>query len=167
MRKPVAVAGTATFFFLAPGIVAGAVPWWLVGWELRPPLAGWAPLRAGGLALLAASLPVLAHAFARFALEGAGTPAPVAPTARLVVGGLYRHVRNPMYLAVVGAILGQALLLGQTVLLAYAALVAALTGSFARFVEEPMLRRRFGAEYEAYRSAVPAWWPRWRPWSPR
>jgi protein-S-isoprenylcysteine O-methyltransferase Ste14 len=100
----------------------------------------------------------------RFVIEGAGTPAPVAPTEQLVVGGIYRYVRNPMYLAVVSAIVGQALMLGQLVLLPYAAAVAVATGSFARWYEEPALRRRFGAAYEAYRQAVPAWWPRRRPW---
>jgi len=74
------------------------------------------------LLLVVAGGIVLVQAFARFVREGAGTPAPVAPTERLVVGGLYRYVRNPMYLAVAATIVGQALLLGSAVLLAYAAL---------------------------------------------
>lgn len=69
-----------------------------------------------------------------------------------------------MYLAVVGAIVGQALIFGSGALAGYAAVVAAATASFARWYEEPALRRRFGADYEAYRRAVPAWWPRRRPW---
>src|SRR5215467_7357831 len=73
--------------------------------------------------VLAPGVVVLIHAFARFILEGIGTPAPVAPTERLVVGGLYRYVRNPMYLAVVACIVGQALALGQPALLLYAVLV--------------------------------------------
>ena len=77
-----------------------------------------------GALLVAAGAGVLVHAFVRFVVEGLGTPAPVAPTERLVVGGLYRHVRNPMYLAVVAAIAGQALLLWQAVLVPYAAIVA-------------------------------------------
>ncbi len=72
----------------------------------------------GAVVLVARRRAVLLHAFARFVREGVGTPAPVAPTAHLVVGGLYRHVRNPMYVAVVGAVVGQALLLGQFGLLA-------------------------------------------------
>jgi len=109
---------------------------------------------------------VLVDAFMRFVMEGLGTPAPVAPTERLVVGGLYRYVRNPMYLAVMGAIAGQALLLGQLGLLLYAALVGVVTAAFVRLYEEPALREQFGAEYEDYRSAVPGWWPRRRPWAP-
>jgi protein-S-isoprenylcysteine O-methyltransferase Ste14 len=82
-----------------------------------------------------------------------------------VVGGVYRYLRNPMYVAVVAAILGQALLLGQGVLLWYAGGIALLQAAFVRFYEEPGLRRRYGAEYDAYRRAVPGWWPRLRPWS--
>jgi protein-S-isoprenylcysteine O-methyltransferase Ste14 len=99
-------------------------------------------------------------------VEGFGTPAPVAAPERLVVGGVYRYVRNPMYVAVLAAIFGQALLLGQLGLLLYAAAVWLITAAFVRFYEEPTLTRRFGADYEAYRRAVPAWWPRLRPWKP-
>src|SRR5919108_2873672 len=101
MRRPAAAAGSALFFAAAPGVVAGLVPWWLTGWRVRGPLAHWAPVRLAGLILLVLGAIVLVRAFARFAVEGRGTPAPVAPTERLVIGGLYRHVRNPMYLAVV------------------------------------------------------------------
>lgn len=90
----------------------------------------------------------------------------MAPTARLVVGGLYRHVRNPMYAAVEAAILGQALLLGRSVLLVYGAVIGVALWAFVRLYEEPTLARRYGEEYEAYRRAVPAWWPRRRPWRP-
>jgi protein-S-isoprenylcysteine O-methyltransferase Ste14 len=166
MRRAMAAAGSAVFFVLAPGVVAGLVPWWLTGWQVRQRLLSWAPLRAAGAVLIAAGAAVLVHAFARFAVEGIGTPAPVAPTERLVVGGLYRFVRNPMYLAVVATIVGQALALGQPELLWYAAAVGAATGAFVRWYEEPTLRRQFGAQYEAYRRAVPAWWPRLRPWEP-
>jgi protein-S-isoprenylcysteine O-methyltransferase Ste14 len=131
---------------------------------MREPLAYWAPLRVAGAVLLAGGALVLVQAFARFVIEGAGTPAPVAPTEHLVVGGLYRYVRNPMYIAVAATIVGQALVLGQPVLLLYAAGVLAATVAFVRWYEEPSLRRRFGNEYEAYRRAVPAWRPRRHPW---
>ena len=166
-RKARAAAGTLVFLVIAPGVVAGLVPWWLTGWRLREPLPYWLPLRVVGLLLVVAGLVVLLQAFARFVVEGLGTPAPVAPTERLVVGGLYRYVRNPMYIAVAATIVGQALALGQLVLLLYAALFASAVAAFVHWYEEPTLRRRFGEEYEAYRHAVPAWRPRRQPWDAR
>jgi protein-S-isoprenylcysteine O-methyltransferase Ste14 len=120
-----------------------------------------------GVILLAAGLFALVQAFVRFVVEGLGTPAPIAAPERLVVGGLYRYVRNPMYVAVLSVIVGQALILGQLVLLPYAAAFWVITAAFVRWYEEPALTRRFGADYEAYRRAVPAWRPRLRPWEPR
>jgi len=165
MRRSTAAAGSALFFAAAPGVVAGLIPWWLTRWRVRGPLAAWAPVRIAGLITLILGAIVLVQAFARFAAEGHGTPAPVAPAGRLVTGGLYRYVRNPMYLAVAAAITGQALALGQPVLLSYAAAVWIATAAFARWYEEPALARQFGAEYEAYRRAVPAWRPRTRPFN--
>jgi protein-S-isoprenylcysteine O-methyltransferase Ste14 len=164
MRKSVAAAGAATFFALAPGVVAGAGPWWITGWTMGTSLPGALALRAIGGVLIVAGAIVLVHAFARFVTEGLGTPAPVAPTAHLVVGGLYRHVRNPMYLGVLAAIIGQALLLRQASLIGYAAVVGIAFALFVRGYEEPVLAERYGAEYESYRRAVPGWWPRVRPW---
>jgi len=123
-----------------------------------------APVRVLGTALLAAGLIAVIQAFSRFVVEGLGTPMPVAAPDRLIVGGPYRHVHNPMYVAVLTVIVGQALLLGRPSLLLYAAALWLIIASFVRFYEEPELGRRFGAQYEAYRRAVPAWWPRLRPW---
>src|SRR5690348_2846488 len=164
MRTPTAAAGSALFFAVAPGVVAGLIPWWLTGWRVHGTLSHWTPVRIAGLVMLVLGAIVLVQAFARFAAEGHGTPAPVAPTERLVIGGLYRHVRNPMYLAVVAAITGQALGLNQPVLLGYAAAVWVTVASFVRWYEEPTLARQFGEQYQSYRRAVPAWWPRIRPW---
>ena len=159
MSRARAAAGTLAFFVLAPGVVAGLVPWLLTRWEAADP-PWWTPVRAVGAVLLVAGAAVLVHAFVRFVREGVGTPAPVAPTSHLVVGGLYRYVRNPMYLAVAATILGQALVLGRPVLLLYAVAVTLACAGFVRWYEEPALARRFGAEYEAYRRTVPGWWPR-------
>src|SRR5439155_13300804 len=106
------VIGSAAFFLAAPGIVAGVVPWWLSRWHVRGS-AWWLPARVIGSALAVVGLVVLVRAFARFVSEGRGTPAPVAPTETLVIGGEYRHVRNPMYVAVEALILGQGLLFGS------------------------------------------------------
>jgi protein-S-isoprenylcysteine O-methyltransferase Ste14 len=166
MRTTAAALGSTVFFAVAPGVVAGVVPWALTGWEAGD-APGWLwPVRAAGAVLLAGCAVVLVQAFVRFVREGRGTPAPVAPTERLVVGGLYRHVRNPMYVAVVGAILGQAALLARPVLLAYAVVAGAGMAAFVRWHEEPVLAARYGEQYAAYRRAVPGWVPRLRPWRP-
>jgi protein-S-isoprenylcysteine O-methyltransferase Ste14 len=159
-----AAAGSVVFLVVAPGVVAGLVPWLLTGWEAHD---WWPPLRVLGALLIGAGLAVLLEAFVRFVVEGIGTPAPVAPTERLVVGGAYRYVRNPMYLAVAALIIGQAFLLGRAVLLVYAGVFAATVAAFVHGYEEPVLARRFGSDYDAYRRAVPAWRPRLRPWEPR
>jgi protein-S-isoprenylcysteine O-methyltransferase Ste14 len=158
-----AAAGSLVFLVVAPGVVAALVPWLLTGWDAHDPSL---PAAIAGWALVAAGTAVLLSAFARFVVEGVGTPAPVAPTERLVVGGLYRFVRNPMYLAVAAVIVGQGLALGRPVLAAYAALFGVAVWTFVRLYEEPTLTRRFGSDYEAYRRAVPGWWPRLRPWRP-
>jgi protein-S-isoprenylcysteine O-methyltransferase Ste14 len=157
MGRPRAAAGTLLFLVVAPGVVGGLVPWLLTDWEPATPprwlqLIGWIMVASGAAALLAS--------FGRFVFEGVGTPAPVAPTDKLVVGGLYRYVRNPMYLAVAAVILGQAGVLGRWVLVAYAAVFGATVWSFVHWYEEPALRRRFGTDYEAYLRTVPGWWPR-------
>jgi protein-S-isoprenylcysteine O-methyltransferase Ste14 len=161
-----AAAGSLLFFVVAPGVVAGLLPWWLTGWRAGELGSFWLPVRVLGAVLLLVGVVVLVHAFVRFVLEGHGTPAPVAPTERLVVGGLYRYVRNPMYVAVLAVILGQAVLLGRPVLVLYAVVVFVAVASFVRWYEEPTLAERFGRDYERYRAAVPAWWPRLRPWRP-
>ena len=156
--------GSGVFFVLAPGVVAGLVPWLISGWQLREPMSPFAIARmvAGGL-LLVAGVVVLVRAFARFAIEGRGTPAPVAPTEHLVIGGDYRFVRNPMYLAVVASVLGQALVFGSVALLLYAVAIWGITAAFVRWYEEPVLLERYGDEYQRYRHAVRAWLPRLRP----
>ena len=159
-----AAIGSVIFLVLAPGVVAGLVPWLLTRWEVEQPIPYWLPFRVVGAVLLVAGVVVLVDAFMRFVKEGLGTPAPVAPTEHLVVGGLYRYVRNPMYLAVSSIIFGQALLLGQLVLIPYAALFGLTVSAFVRWYEEPTLEQQFGADYDEYRRAVPAWWPRRTPW---
>jgi protein-S-isoprenylcysteine O-methyltransferase Ste14 len=161
------VIGSIVFLGLAPGIVAGWIPYTLSRWEMGPPFFGFPASRWLGGIMLVASTAVLLDSFARFALEGRGTPAPIAPTDSLVVSGLYRYVRNPMYVAVVGAIAGQALLCANRALLAYAAVIGALFHLFVLGYEEPTLRRQFGASYERYRRNVRRWWPRLGPWDAR
>ncbi|WP_405865306.1 MULTISPECIES: methyltransferase family protein [unclassified Streptomyces] len=161
MRKEAAALGSTLFLLVAPGTVVVLLPWWLTGWRSGD---WWPLLRALGLIPLTVGAVVLLSAYVRFVVEGLGTPAPVAPPEHLVVGGLYRYVRNPMYVAVVAAIGGQGLLLARPVVFGYAACAGVAMGAFATWYEVPALTRRFGAEYTRYRRAVRGWWPRLTPW---
>jgi len=153
--------GTLVFLVLTPGVVAGLVPSLITGW--RDPRTGW-PATVAVVAVSGGVL-VLLDAFARFA-RADGTPSPTMPTGHLVVVGPYRYVRNPMYLAVLTIILGQALLFGSLGVLVYAGVVLLAVATFVRGYEEPTLELDFGDEYREYRRSVRGWIPRVRPWSP-
>ena len=157
---------TVLFFFVAPGTIVGLVPYLLTRWEPHNWYAATIAARIAGGVLLATGLAALLECFRRFVVEGRGTPAPVVAPERLVVHGLYRHVRNPMYVALLGILTGQALLLGRFVVLGYALVLWLAFHVFVTLYEEPTLRDTFGASYETYRSAVPRWWPRLTPWRP-
>jgi protein-S-isoprenylcysteine O-methyltransferase Ste14 len=160
MRATGAVVGSALFFIIAPFMVGFVVPWWIAGWRIGNTI--WL---AGGVFLVLAGLVPLIESFARFAVVGLGTPAPVAPTKHLVVSGFYRYVRNPMYLGVILIIVGNGLILGNPAVFAYAALIALGFALFVLGYEEPTLKRQFGAEYERFCRHVPRWIPRLTPWS--
>ncbi len=164
MRRVFAVLGSALFFVVAPVTVAGLVPWSISRWRFEAPLMRWLPLRVLGALLVVAGALILLDSFARFALQGLGTPAPVFPTRHLVVTGLYRYIRNPMYVAVVAVIGGQGLILGNVRLLEYGALVWLGFHLFIVGYEEPTLRATFGLEYKAFCAGVPRWIPRLSPW---
>ncbi len=164
MPRTTAILGSALFFVLVPLVLAGGVPWWVTRWEFRTPFFGLELARGLGLILILAGVPGLVDSFARFALQGLGTPAPIAPTRGLVVTGLYRYMRNPMYTAVVSVILGQAVLLGDRRLIVYGALFWLVCHLFVVVYEEPTLERSFGEPYKAFRANVPRWIPRITPW---
>ena len=164
MPKTMAILGSALFFVLAPGTVAGLIRWWITRWEFRQPFLDLEAIRVVGILLIVAGAPGLVDSFARFALQGLGTPAPIAPTENLVVTGLYRYVRNPIYVALIVVILGQAVLFGDQRLLGYGVLVWLAFHIFVLAYEEPTLRQSYGAEYESYRANVPRWLPRLTRW---
>ena len=159
-----AILGSAIFLLVAPGAVAGLVPWWISKWNIQPAPPGFLLVRLLGILLLIVSIAVLLESFARFALQGIGTPAPVLPTRHLVVTGLYRYVRNPMYVAVIAAILGQSMILGNLDLVFYAGFVWIVSHLFVVVYEEPTLRKTFGDEHAEFCANVPRWIPRLRPW---
>ena len=148
------------FLVVAPGTLAVYLPWTICRWRFTSPLLGFFPFRIIGALMITAGLPVLLDSFARFAIKGMGTPAPVAPPQHLVVTGLYRRVRNPMYVAVSLLIFGQGLLFGTVRLLQFGVVVWLGFFAFVVFYEEPALRRKFGKEYEEFCARVPRWIPR-------
>jgi protein-S-isoprenylcysteine O-methyltransferase Ste14 len=154
--------GSAVFLIFAPGLVAGYVPWRICGWRVEAPLLGTSSFRLIGMLLIATGLPLLLDSFARFALQGLGTPAPIFPTRHLVVTGLFRYVRNPMYVAVVMLILGQGLFFGSLRVIEYGIAVWVGFHLFVLIYEEPTLRKTYGPQYEEFCANVPRWIPRLR-----
>lgn len=159
----------ATFASLAMGALFFALWFWLL-----PPWLGFHVDTASvaGWRWLAAVPSVLGFAVALrcvwdFGWIGHGTPAPVAPPKKLVVAGFYRYVRNPMYLGFFTGWIGLWVVFGRANSAAFAVAVvgAAAVALFVRLYEEPVLRKKFGADYEAFCKNVPRWIPRLRPWN--
>jgi protein-S-isoprenylcysteine O-methyltransferase Ste14 len=143
-----------------PGLVTVAVPGLIVWWTG----SNIEPFGLLGLPLIALGLLLIVRTIALFATLGRGTLAPWDPTARLVVRGPYRWVRNPMISGVLLVLLGEAALFGSRALLLWFALVWLVNAVYIPLVEEPGLQRRFGEEYTRYAAQVPRWIPRLRPW---
>ena len=141
------------FTLCVPGVVGGCVPWFAV--RSRDAATGW-PFTFG-LALLGFGAAVYLWCAFDFALFGRGTPAPIDAPKRLVVRGLYRFSRNPMYVGVTAAIVGWSLLYSARPVLIYGACVAAGFQLWVKFYEEPHLTRVFGAEYSEYCARVGRW----------
>jgi protein-S-isoprenylcysteine O-methyltransferase Ste14 len=139
--------GSALFVLVGPAVELIVGPWALTGLRIGDDLPAAWPLRTLGAALIVGGLVVLADAYLRFARDGLGTPSPLAPPRRLVVSGVYRHLRHPMYVATTAALVGEALLLRQAILLVAAGAYGATLAALAHWREEPLLRRRF-SEYD-------------------
>lgn len=133
------------------------------GWALAQP--GQTLAIAAGAVLVAIGVALLARTIALFATRGRGTLAPWDPPRRLVVEGVYRHVRNPMISGVIAIVLGETAILGLRPVAWLAAIFIAINATYIPLFEEPQLARRFGADYETYRRNVPRWVPRLRPWA--
>ena len=145
--------------FVGPGPVIGLIPWWLSGWQIPTPIAPWRYL---GLLMIVTGAVPLADSITRFVREGQGTPEPLHPTEALVVSGFYRYVRNPMYLGVLSMIFGQAVFFANRHLAEYGACAWLVMELFVLVYEEPVLRRRYGSQYDRYCQAVSRWIPRLR-----
>jgi protein-S-isoprenylcysteine O-methyltransferase Ste14 len=162
MNRTSAALGSFIWLVVAPGTVCGLVPWLITGWRQPGNSVPW--VDAVGWLLVLAGAAVLAHAFVAFAWHGRGTPAPAAPTERLVVEGAYRHVRNPMYVAVLALVLGQVLLFASGGLFAYLVVLGITVNVFVHTYEEPTLREAYGPSYDEYCENVPRWLPRLTAW---
>jgi protein-S-isoprenylcysteine O-methyltransferase Ste14 len=144
---------------LVPGVIAGYIPWRFFG--LDRARVDWSrPVDLLGLLCIVLGIGLLAACIAEFARRGRGTLSPVDPPRHLVVRGLYRYVRNPMYLSVTAIILGEALLMRSWPLAFYWAVFFTCVNIFVIGYEEPALRRQFGASYDEYRQQVGRWIPR-------
>ena len=149
---------TIIFVFIAPATVTIYLPYMMLAGRVGTPQLG--AVRYVGL------LPIIVGACIEcwcawdFAMKGRGTPAPFDPPKELVVRGLYRRVRNPMYVGVMSILLGEVWLFASRTLLWYAGLVFIGFNLFVLLYEEPTLRGKFGAAYERYCAAVPRWLPR-------
>ena len=150
------------FTVLVPGTVAVWIPWRLTSGDLTyrvVPLTDW--IEAMPAFVVGGS--IYFWCLWDFARTGRGTPAPIDPPKALVVRGLYRYLRNPMYVGVLLVITGWALLSRSRDVAVYGAIVAVGFHLIVVFVEEPILRGKFGDSYEAYCRAVNRWWPASRP----
>jgi protein-S-isoprenylcysteine O-methyltransferase Ste14 len=165
MRRSTAAIGSVLWFVTIGGTFGCLLPYLLDYWHFHRPLPYWGIARAVGVLLICAGLIPLLHSFVEF-FRADGTPIPVASPPRLVVSGFYGHVRNPIYVGFMVVLIGQTLLFGSRGLVTYTVAAWCAGAAGARWYEQPRLVRRFGAEYEAYRRAVPAWLPRLRPWTP-
>jgi len=148
---------TAVFLILLPGAIAGWIPWYVHTPHPDAPL-----IHQLGLPLVAVGWGVLLWCARDFARRGRGTPAPYDPPRALVTNGLYRFVRNPMYVGVLVAILGLALWWWSSSVLIYAVVVAIAFHLRVLIYEEPRLTRSFASDFAEYRARVPRWLPRLR-----
>lgn len=165
MRRSVAVLVALAWGVGLGGTFGVLLPVLFGYWQFRHPLPHWIIAQVAGAVLICLGLIPIVSAFVEFVKAG-GTPVPAAAPPRLVVEGLYRYVRNPIYVGFLVVLMGQALLFATWGLVSYAAAAWCVGAAAVRFYEEPRLARRFGAEYQQYRHAVPAWIPRIHPWTP-
>lgn len=147
------------FLILAPGIVAGYIPLVLLGRGQQVETGVFAYL---ALPLWLIGVIVLLWCFWDFLVKGRGTPAPLDPPKELVVTGLYRYMRNPMYVGVLAIIIGHFLWFKTISMIVYAAVVFLAFYLFVTLYEEPYLKKTFGTAYDDYIKKVPRWTPRFR-----
>lgn len=145
------------FTILQPGIVTGLVPWLILKeqkYEWHTSLTLW---QYSGLIFFLAGLLIMLLCIARFAFEGKGTLSPLDPTKKLVIAGLYKYSRNPMYVGVMLILAGEIFFFQSFSLLLYSVIIFCAFHAFIVFREEPRLLQDFGEEYKSYKSTVRRW----------
>jgi protein-S-isoprenylcysteine O-methyltransferase Ste14 len=146
------------FTILQPGLVAGLFPYLLLKLEGKTFLVNtWTIWQFAGIIVMFSGFFILIICILRFATEGKGTLSPIDPTKKLVIKGLYKYSRNPMYVGVVLLLIGEAVFWQSFVLAGYAVVVFVVFNLFIRFHEEPRLKKDFGTEYEQYLQKVRRW----------
>ena len=165
MRRSTAAAVSVAWFVAVGGTFGCLLPYLLNEWHFHRPLPYWAVAQAAGVLLICAGLVPLVESFIEFT-KADGSPMPLASPPHLVVSGFYCYVRNPIYVGFLAILVGEVLLFGSSGLLEYTAVAWCIGAAAVRWYEEPVLARKFGAEYQAYRRAVHAWQPRLHPWTP-
>jgi len=148
---------TLLFTIIAPGTVTALFPYLVLSQTGTTSIV---PIRYAGLPLLGFGVAIYAWCARDFAFKGRGTPAPIDPPKTLVIEGLYRFVRNPMYVGVLSVLFGEIIWFSSPILLLYTSAVGIAFHAFIRFYEEPKLLQLFGGQYTAYCEEVPRWWPR-------
>lgn len=155
---------------LLPGMVTTIIPLAIVNWigldgfgQELPPAIG-ILVRLLGVAAVGLGLLLVFKTVSLFSTRGKGTLAPWDPPQKLVVAGIYRHVRNPMISGVCAILLGEGLLLGSWTLLGWFAVFWAINAIYIPLSEEPGLIQRFGDDYIRYKRNVPRWIPRIQAW---
>ena len=141
-----------------PAVVLLLMPWYITHFQISA--TGSLARNIPAVVLITIGLIPLFESIWRFIVVGRGTLMPAVPTERLVVSGLYRHVRNPMYLGVVTALTGEALLFASRHMLVYLAIIWSIMHGFVCFYEEPRLAGTHGEEYSRFKRNVPRWIPR-------
>ena len=145
------------FTLLQPGLVAGLIPYYILGGDFGIiEFTGGFQLYAG-IAIFLLGLAIMLRCILQFALEGKGTLSPADPTKRLVVLGLYKYSRNPMYLGVMLILIGEAIITSSVNIWIYAVIVFIAFNVFIVVHEEPRLRKDFGGEYLKYCQNVRRW----------
>ncbi len=146
------------FTILQPGVAAGLVPFLILRWQGRPLIPETIGVtEAGALLIGAVGFVIVIACILRFAYEGKGTLSPLDPTRRLVVSGLYRYSRNPMYIGLMMILIAEAVFWRSLPLAFYAGLVFLGLNLFIILKEERRLRREFPDEYREYCDQVGRW----------